>query len=101
MGLTDLCDSTELLVAELVTNAVKASGEVTQPAGVRLWLASDAAQVLILVWDAALQPSARIGASNSAEDGRGLMLVEAISEQRDWYPGADGDGKFIWAVLRA
>jgi hypothetical protein len=74
---------------------------VTQFAAVRLWLASDAAQVLILVWDASLQPLARIGASNSAEDGRGLMLVEAISEQWGWYPGADGDGKFIWAVLPA
>ena len=83
-GLARLGDSTELLVAELVTNAVQASRAAAQASSVRLWLASDSAQVLILVWDASPDPPARITASDEAENGRGLMLVEAISEQWGW-----------------
>jgi hypothetical protein len=67
---------------------------------VRLWLVSDLAQILILVWDASPQPPVRINASGEAENGRGLILVEAISEKWGWY-GRDGsDGKFVWAIAR-
>src|SRR5580658_6110025 len=54
-GIGHLGDSTELVVTELTTNAVRASRELAQVA-VRLWLLSDAAQILILVWDASPQP---------------------------------------------
>jgi hypothetical protein len=47
-GLTSLGESTELLVTELITNAVKASRAVTQASAVGLWLVSDRAQILIL-----------------------------------------------------
>jgi len=96
-----LGENTELLVAELVTNAIKASREMTQASPVRLWLASDSAQVLILVWDASPRPPARMDASADAETGRGLMLVAAISERWGWYSREDGNGKFVWATLRA
>jgi anti-sigma regulatory factor (Ser/Thr protein kinase) len=98
--LRNLGESTELLVAELVTNAVKASRAMKQAFPVRLWLASDSAQVLILVWDASLQPPVRMDTSDEAENGRGLMLVEAISEQWGWYFREDSDGKFVWAIVR-
>src|SRR6266566_6243351 len=75
--LRNLGESAELLVAELVTNAVKASRTMTQAFPVRLWLASDSAQVLILVSDASPQPLVRMDTSDEAENGRGLMLVEA------------------------
>jgi two-component sensor histidine kinase len=68
---------------------------------VRLWLASDRAQVLIIVWDASPQPPVRVDASDNAENGRGLMLVEAISEQWGWCCRDDTEGKFVWAMLRA
>lgn len=99
-GLTSLGESAELLVTELITNAVKASRAVTLGSPVRLWLVSDLAQILILVWDASPQPPVRINASGEAENGRGLILVEAISEKWGWY-GRDGsDGKFVWAIAR-
>ena len=97
--LRNLGESTELLVAELVTNAVKASRALKQAFPVRLWLASDSAQVLILVWDASPQPPVRMDISDEAENGRGLMLVEAISEQWGWYFREDSDGKFVWAIV--
>src|SRR5216683_1974039 len=68
--LRNLGESAELLVAELVTNAVKASRAMKHAFPVRLWLASDSAQVLILVWDASLQPPVRM-------DTRGRVLVQA------------------------
>ena len=37
--------------------------------------------------------------SDEAENGRGLMLVEAISEQWGWYLSEGSDGKFVWAIL--
>ncbi len=98
-GLARLGDSTELLVAELVTNAVQASRAAAQAPSVRLWLLSDSAQVLILVWDANQDPPARITASDEAENGRGLMLVEAISNQWGWSPYENDNGKFVWAIL--
>jgi anti-sigma regulatory factor (Ser/Thr protein kinase) len=99
-GLGNLGDSAELLVAELVTNAVKASSAMKHAFPVRLWLASDSAQVLILVWDASLQPPVRMDTSDEAENGRGLMLVEAISEQWGWYFREGNDGKAVWALIR-
>lgn len=99
-GLGSLGESAELLVAELLTNAVKASRVMTQDSPVRLWLASDSSQVLILVWDASPQPPVRISTSGEAENGRGLMLVEAISEHWGWYFSLDKGGKVVWAVIR-
>jgi hypothetical protein len=58
------------------------------------------AQILILVWDASPQPPVLTGASDEAEHGRGLMLVDAVSEQWGWYSREDSDGKFVWAITR-
>jgi anti-sigma regulatory factor (Ser/Thr protein kinase) len=98
--LRSLGEGAELLVTELVTNAVKASRAMTQAFPVRLWLASDSAQVLILVSDASPEPPVRMDTSDEAENGRGLMLVEAISEQWGWYFREDNDGKVVWATMR-
>ena len=99
-GFRRLSGSIELLVTELVTNAVKASRAMTGASPVRLWLASGSARVLILVWDASLQPPVRMDASDEAENGRGLMLVEAISEQWGWYLHENNHGKFVWATVQ-
>lgn len=99
-GIGNLGDSAELLVTELVANAVRASREMARAGAVRLWLLSDSAQILILVWDASPQPPALMDVPDEAEHGRGLMLVEAVSEQWGWYFREDGDGKFVWAIAR-
>jgi anti-sigma regulatory factor (Ser/Thr protein kinase) len=98
-GLRTLMDSTELLVAELVTNAVNASRAMTQARPVGLSLASGSGRVLILVSDANPEPPLRINTSDEAENGRGLMLVEAISERWGWYFSASSDRKVVWAVI--
>jgi anti-sigma regulatory factor (Ser/Thr protein kinase) len=96
-GIAGLADSAGLLVTELVANAVTASRDMAPVSGVRLWLLSDSAQILILVWDPSLQPPVLAEVTGEAEHGRGLKIVEAVSRQWGWY--ASGTGKFVWAIL--
>jgi len=98
-GLTALTDSVEILVSELVTNAVHATRSLEQVSPVRLWLMSDRARVLILVWDANPRPPVRLDTDNEAESGRGLLLVEAISDQWGSFATQETGGKAVWAVV--
>jgi anti-sigma regulatory factor (Ser/Thr protein kinase) len=98
-GIAGLADSAGLLVTELVANAVRASRGMARVSGVvRVWLLSDSAQILILVWDASPQPPVLADVTDEAEQGRGLRIVDAVSEQWGWY--ASGNGKFVWAIAR-
>lgn len=97
-GTGHLSASTELLVSELVTNAVRVTREITPVWAVRLWLLSDSAQILILVWDPSPRPPVLTGVTDEAEHGRGLILVEAVSKQWGWYSARDSHGKFVWAI---
>jgi hypothetical protein len=61
---------------------------------------------VISVWDASPEPPTRIDAADDAENGRGLLLVEALSKQWDWFPAEPGSppanghhGKIVWAVV--
>ena len=97
-GLAALSDDTELLVSELVTNGVRASRAIGEPA-VRMWLVSDLRQVVVFVWDASPRPPAQAADPGAvAESGRGLLLVEALSERWGHF-GYDGDGKVVWAAV--
>jgi anti-sigma regulatory factor (Ser/Thr protein kinase) len=103
-----LADTVELLVSEIVTNAVSASASVTgqqdepgQQAGmlpVRLWLASDRHVVTIRVWDADHHRPRAQDAEPDTETGRGLLLVEALSAQWGCHVVEGQNGKIVWAV---
>ena len=96
-GLTALTGSVEILVSELITNAIHASRSLEPRSPIRLWLLSDKARVLILVWDANPQLPARVHADDEAESGRGLLLVETISDQWGSFPAQETGGKAVWA----
>jgi anti-sigma regulatory factor (Ser/Thr protein kinase) len=98
-GLTALQESSELLVSELVTNAIQASRVAAGATPVRLWLLSDTVRVVILVWDASPEPPVRMSSGDDAENGRGLLLVEAISDRWGSYPVGDEGGKVVWALV--
>jgi anti-sigma regulatory factor (Ser/Thr protein kinase) len=100
-GLTELSDVVELLVSELVTNALRASQAMEQESPIRLWVLSDKSQVLITVWDGNLRPPVRIDVDEDTEGGRGLLLVETLSEQWGWYPAKDIGGKWVWCTVTA
>lgn len=92
-------DEAELVVSELTTNAIQASFSLPRPAVVRLWLLSDRCQVVIMVWDGSPRSPARPGDTpdDIAEGGRGLVLVEAASDQWSWYVTPEYGGKVVWA----
>ena len=97
---------TELLVSELVTNAVKATAG-QQQAAIRLQMSSDGASVLVEVWDADPQPPAPKDLTEDGtpdlqeEGGRGLFLVAALSSRWDWYRTREPPGKVVWCELEA
>lgn len=104
-GLASLAANAELLVSELVTNAVKAmAGREDQPP-VRLRLSGDNARVLIEVSDADPRPPApedpdADGLLNlEAERGRGLFLVAALSSRWNWHLTRQPTGKVVWCEL--
>jgi hypothetical protein len=108
-GLEDFIDTAELIVSELTTNAHKASAALTGSryhgkwrAGVppiRLWLCSDKERVMVQVWDGDDRMPEAQGIDLEAESGRGLLLVEALSQEWGTHRPEDASGKFVWALL--
>ncbi|MFJ7949142.1 SpoIIE family protein phosphatase [Streptomyces sp. NPDC096354] len=88
-GLEHLTDSTELIVSELVTNAIQhGSGPI------RLRLIRN--QVLTCEVHDTNSSSPRLNRSHANdESGRGLLLVDQLS--RTWGTRPTPDGKLIWA----
>jgi anti-sigma regulatory factor (Ser/Thr protein kinase) len=97
-GLSRFGENAELLVSELMTNAVAASQPEDAVPPVRLWLLADQTRALILVWDGSPLPPVPSDPGPDAESGRGLLLVEAVSERWDWYLPVQSGGKVVWAL---
>jgi anti-sigma regulatory factor (Ser/Thr protein kinase) len=103
-----LADTAELLVSEILTNAVRASASLAgqhtrmgQAAGVpvvRLWLSSDRHRVLIQVWDSDPHRPAPQNTGLDAETGRGLLLVDTLSDRWGCYTPDSQHGKIVWAI---
>ena len=98
----ELSQDVGLVVTELIGNAVKASAEFRPAvAPMLVWLGSDARYVLAAVADASPRPPVRLSPSPTAERGRGLALVEALSSRWGWHTtGMAGLEKVIWAEWR-
>jgi len=103
-----LADTAELVVSEIITNAVRASAPIAdqQPESgqapgaqpLRFWLTSDQRSVLIQVWDSDHHRPVRKDVGPDAEAGRGLLLIETLSTQWGWYAPEEQGGKVVWAV---
>jgi anti-sigma regulatory factor (Ser/Thr protein kinase) len=99
-GLRDLTDTAELLVSELITNAIHASTRLKDRAIVPvigLWLSSDQASIVIRVWDASDEMPVRQEAGPGDDSGRGLMIIDALSS--NWGAYREADGKVVWAGI--
>jgi anti-sigma regulatory factor (Ser/Thr protein kinase) len=108
-NLEPLTYSTELIVSELVTNAIHASHSLTASRyngrwtpgrpPVRMWLQSNGEQVLIQIWDASdCTPKPR-AEELEAENGRGLLLVTHLTTDWGTYVPERSSGKIVWAVV--
>jgi anti-sigma regulatory factor (Ser/Thr protein kinase) len=111
LGLADLAETVELIVSELVTNAQRASAGMTgsrykgrwAPGAppIRLWLYADRQRVLVEVWDGSNRMPEPKSVDLEAEGGRGLLLVESLTEQWGAYTPEGSSGKTVWAVTGA
>jgi len=111
-------DSVELIVSELMTNALRACTDPVAgrpgydvegrqlPLGLRL--ASDRRQVLVEIWDGNMAPPVPGQTSLDGETGRGLLMVEAVSSRWGYYyPARQTRGtapderaaKVVWALI--
>jgi anti-sigma regulatory factor (Ser/Thr protein kinase) len=101
-GLKEFIEATEMVVSELVSNSMLATREMHWPGRqppVLLWLLSDGRRVLVLVWDGVPRPPQAREAGPDDESGRGLVIVDALSQEWASYPAGDCDGKVTWALI--
>jgi two-component sensor histidine kinase len=102
-GLKELVEPVELVVSEVVTNAVRACGlDASSGAGaaVRLWLAAAEEGVLVMVWDASPAWPEPQQPGPDADSGRGLLLVDTLSASWGSFELAGEPGKVVWALCQ-
>jgi anti-sigma regulatory factor (Ser/Thr protein kinase) len=95
-GLADLVERAELLTSEVVTNAI-----VHAHNPVRLVVEVQSSSVVVEVQEATAQTQVVVEDEEVAEadHGRGMVLVDALSDRWGWWK-ADG-GKVVWFALLA
>lgn len=108
MGFDDLVDTSTLLVSELATNAIHATAQTApQSAGeaqaraperIAMRLSATPANLVIEVWDRVPTRPARRAHDLTAENGRGLLLIESLSRESGVYVPRTG-GKVVWVAL--
>lgn len=98
--LPDQIDCAELIVSELVTNAVKNSGGpgAYPPSEVGVQLRLAGAGLSIEVWDRGAGSPVIAEPALDDEGGRGLLLVQAMSTRLGVQRSPVG-GKIVWAEL--
>jgi len=98
-GAAGLADTAELLASELVTNSLKASAGLDL-AAIRLVLTLDKGELAILVRDSNPGVPLAVQPGPDDESGRGLLIVEQLSDRCGWYPlHGQQHAKVTWAVL--
>ena len=100
-------ETAELLVSELVTNAVRFAGDPARPLRyseradaslISLSLRHFRESLLIEVYDTDNNPPIRSHPDDYAENGRGLMLVDALSKEWSYF-FPPGGGKVVYCIL--
>lgn len=109
-GIPDLDMTVNLVVSELVTNAIDATGVAIEhpvygaiiagldPVGICLYRRDGL--VVVEVWDASTRPPKMRRALPTDEGGRGMVLVEAVTEAWGFRWPKTG-GKIVWCTVKA
>ncbi len=93
-----LVEDVDLVVSELVTNALLHTGAGEDGANkIRLELDLNARRLTLRVVDSSPLPPMQEEAADTAESGRGLLLVDALAAEWDWEDLPDG--KAVWAAF--
>jgi anti-sigma regulatory factor (Ser/Thr protein kinase) len=95
-GLADLVERAELLTSEVVTNAI---AHAHSP--VHLVVEAHSSSVVVEVKDATAPTQVVVEGEevSQADHGRGMVLVDALSDRWGWWK-VDG-GKVVWFALLA
>jgi anti-sigma regulatory factor (Ser/Thr protein kinase) len=93
-GLEDLIDSSELLVSELVTNAIKYAKPETGDGEVMLRLILEPDSLVCEVHDSSPALPRVLQVDKDAENGRGLHVVSQVAHR--WGSRRTATGKVVW-----
>jgi anti-sigma regulatory factor (Ser/Thr protein kinase) len=101
-GLTSLAEDAETIVGEFVANAVTHAAETGMDRrvadGLGLRLLRRTGEVICAVLDPSDDAPVLKSPGGVDEAGRGLQMVDALSDVWGWSPVA-GRGKAVWAIL--
>ncbi|UIX33351.1 ATP-binding protein [Streptomyces sp. GQFP] len=106
-NLADYVETAELVMSELVTNAVQATGltgpepkswEITAEHVIGVQLRAVGTSLVLDVWDSSSDAPVTSNPGEDAEGGRGLLLIGAMAKQWDVFCPHAG-GKIVWAEL--
>jgi anti-sigma regulatory factor (Ser/Thr protein kinase) len=97
-GLTSLADDAEMIIGEFVANAVTHAEAADDGQQVGLRLMRRSGEVMCAVLDPSDAAPVLRQASGTDETGRGLRMVDALSDIWGWSPVV-GRGKAVWAIL--
>ena len=97
--LAGVADDAELIISELVTNALNAASPLRDIQPITLHLQASHEHLLIQVWDALPAAPAARPHPIDAETGRGLEIVSLLGERWVFYHPVGG-GKVVWPPLK-
>jgi anti-sigma regulatory factor (Ser/Thr protein kinase) len=104
-GLAELADDAQVIVSELLANAVRHTGirqsegsPGTWAAALGLWLLSHSDGLMCVVTDPSDSAPALKQPGDTEESGRGLHMVHALSDHWGWTHLSER-GKAVWAIL--
>jgi anti-sigma regulatory factor (Ser/Thr protein kinase) len=110
-GAPSLIDDAVLIVSELVTNAIKATGNMDEDPKwselhdlklIKVRLVGLEASIVFEVWDTSEDQPVLSEAGDDDEGGRGLFLVDELASRWGSYALTQGQqprGKVVWAEL--
>lgn len=96
--LASVADEAELIVSELMTNALQACSSFIETRPIVLHLLATDEQLVVQVWDALPTAPASQPHAIDAEAGRGLEIVSLLSDRWGFYRPRGG-GKTVWAAI--
>ncbi|MFD6174642.1 ATP-binding protein [Streptomyces coeruleorubidus] len=92
--MTELCDPACLALTELVANVVRHTPD--RRAAVLMTRRPDGRGVRVEVTDTCPRPPLSTAVDELAEDGRGVLIVDTVTDRWGWHPLPDRPGKTVW-----
>jgi anti-sigma regulatory factor (Ser/Thr protein kinase) len=102
-GMATLTDLAELVISELLTNALRhgipSARQLADDCPIRLKLLGQTPYLMCMVTDPGAEIPVLRESGPFAESGRGLNVVESCCVRWGWHL-LDGGGKVVWALMR-